>query len=89
MIKLLLLDEPLRLEVPDFRQLIEELIQTIRRYNVPFDSTKESFQLVKPIIKHGFADTGVVQALFQNANQHTLNSVMDQVIERLELAAAL
>ncbi len=89
LIKLLLLDESLRPAGPRFRQLIEGLIQTIRNYGVTFDSSKEMFQLVKPVIKHGFSDTGVVEALFEKASPEHLQTVMDPLIDRLERAAAL
>ena len=86
LIKLLLLDGSLRRNVPRFHQLIDELIQIIKRYNVTFDSSKDLFQLVKPIIKHGFSDTGVVQWAFQNADQDILRSVIDPLFDRLERA---
>ena len=88
LIRLLLEDASLRPAVPRFRDLIRELIDTIRRYDVSFNSTKELFQLVKPIIKHGFSDTGVVEALFQNAKPDVLHSVMDPLLDRLEQAIA-
>ena len=86
LIKMLLLDASLRPNVPQFRQLIDELIGTLRNYGVPFDSIKEMFQLVKPIIKHGFSDTGVVESVFQDANRDTMYSVLAPVIDRLESA---
>ncbi len=89
LIRLLLDDESLRPEVPRFRELIEELVGTIRRYDLGFDSTKELFQLVKPIIKLGFSDTGVVQALFEKANQDHLHAAIDPLIQRLDAAATL
>jgi hypothetical protein len=86
LIKLLLLDESLR--PARFGELIAELIETIRRYDLAFDSSKDLFQLVKPVIKLGFSDTGVVEALFQRANPTTLHSVVDPLLGRLEQAVA-
>ena len=88
LIKLLLLDESLRQDVPQFRELITELIQTIRSYGVTFDSSKELFQLVKPLIKLGFSDTVVVESLFRKADADILRSVMEPLLDRLERAAA-
>ena len=91
LIKLLLLDESLRPEVPRLRELLLSLLGTMRGspYTIPFDSSKELFQLAKPIIKHGFSDTGVVESLFGNANPNILRSVMDPLIDRLERAVDL
>ena len=90
LIKLMLEDESVRPNVPKFSQLIGDLLSEIRGepYNIPFNSSKELFQLVKPIIKHGFSDIGVVEALFENAKSELLRSVMAPVIERVEMAAA-
>ena len=46
LVKLLLEDESLRANVPKFPELVGELIKTIRRNDVSFDSGKELFQLV-------------------------------------------
>ena len=86
LIKLLLSDGPLRRDVPEFRQLLEQLIEVIRRHDLPFDSSKELFQLVKPVIKRGFSDTRLVVELFQRADGAILQSVMSPVTERLERA---
>ena len=90
LIKLMLEDESLRPNVPKFSQLIGDLLSRIRGepYNFPFNSSKELFQLVKPIIKHGYSDTGVVEALFEIADPDALRSVMAPVIEQVERAAA-
>ena len=86
LIKLLLLDATLTSEVPRLRQLIEELIETMRRYDVPVVSSKDLFQLLKPVIKRGYSDTAVVESLFRNADPAVLDSVMTPLIEGLELA---
>ena len=87
LVKLLLSDESLRPEVPQLRELIEDLIRTIRDYGVTLDSSKDLFQLVKPIIKRGFSDTRVVRSLFENAAPGILRSVMAPILARLESAA--
>ena len=88
LIKLLVLDVSLRSDVPLFSELLQELLGRIRGepYKILFESSKELFQLVKPIIKHGFSDTGVVKSMFQNANPDVLHSVMDPLLQRLETA---
>ena len=67
LIKLLLHDQALTRDVSDFRQLMLDLTLRIREQGPPFDSSKEVFQLAKPIVKHGFSDTGTVEALFERA----------------------
>ncbi len=84
LVRMLLKDSRL----PDGTRLLEELVGTIRGYGVTFDSTKELFQLVKPIVKLGYSDTGVVEALFENTAPNTLRSVIDPVFHRLESAVA-
>ena len=87
LMKLLLADHPLVKAVPKFRQLVEELLETIRTYDVPFTSSKDLFQLVKPIIKLGFSDTRIVERLFERADEQVLREVMAPLLQRLEAAA--
>ena len=89
LIKLVLENESLRPNVPEFHPLMANLLGTIRGepYSIPFDSSKDVFQLFKPIIKHGLSDTGVVESLFENADPHILRSVMDPLLSPLQRAA--
>ncbi len=89
LIKLLLLDEGLRRAVPGFGNLVSQLASTIRSYNVPFDSSKDFFQLIKPIIKEGYSDTGVLEGLFWNSNPAMLRRVTGPLLERLERAGSV
>ena len=82
LLKMLLKDSRLPIDI----KLIEELIRTIRGHGITFNSTKELFQLVKPIVKLGYSDTGVVEALLENTAPNTLRSVIDPVFHRLESA---
>ena len=57
LIKLLLDDPSLRIALPRFDQLLGDLLTVIRGdpHRIAFDSSKELFQLAKPLIKHGFS----------------------------------
>ncbi len=94
LIKMLLLDESLRPGLPQFRQLLLDLLNVIRgeSYKVSIDSSKELFQLVKPVVKvagNRFNDTGVINALFDKANSAILESVVAPVRGQLQQAVAL
>jgi len=81
LIKLLLLDESLT-ALPQFRSLLQDLLETIRS-RVSFHTSKELFQLAKPLIKKGFSDTGVVQALYSKASRPILESLTSDLFEQL------
>ena len=84
LIKLMLEDESLRPGVTDLRQLILEIVPIIRSHDGLFDSGKEIFQLIKPIVQHGFSDTGVIRKLIGDANADILRSVLAPVLKDLE-----
>ena len=86
LMKMLLLDESLRPLGSRFPELLEGLGDLIRAQALTFDSSKELFQLTKPILKQGFSDTGLVRWMFSHAVPDILHSVMDPLIERLEQA---
>jgi hypothetical protein len=86
LIKLLLEDAGLRQRAPELSRLLSEILPTIRRFDGSFNSSKEIFQLIKPIVQHGFSDTGVVQSLFENADPNILRSVLAPVLADVELA---
>ena len=88
LIKLLIVDESLRPGINAFPDLLLQLVETIRTSGVSFDRSKELFQLVKPIVKHGFSDTGVVNALFDRAQPDLLRTVMNPIVERLRRVSA-
>ena len=88
LIKVLLLDRTLRPDVPELRQLIEELTATIRRYSLTFNPTKGLFQLIKPVIQLAHQDTAAVSRLFRNADGEIVRSVMEPLLDRLERAVA-
>lgn len=86
LIKLLLEDAGLRHRVPELQRVLSEILPTIRRYNGNFNSSKELFQLIKPIVQHGFNDTGVVHSLFDHADPDILWRVLAPVLADVELA---
>jgi hypothetical protein len=86
LIKLLLEDTSLRNECPELLALLAQILPVIRSYDGSFNASKELFQLIKPIVKHGFSDTGVVHSLFQNANTDILRSVLAPVLADVEQA---
>lgn len=86
LIKLLLEDAGLRQRVPELQGLLLEILPTIRQHNGHFNSSKELFQLVKPIIQHGFSDSGAIQNLFSNADPDILRSVLAPLLPDVELA---
>ena len=88
LIMLLLLDECLRPPGLDLRGLLAELASVISNRGIPFDSSKELFQVVKPIVKHGFSDTGMVRELFRNADSRILSELMAPLVVKLEEAAS-
>jgi hypothetical protein len=86
LIKLLLADAGLRQRAPELQGLLSEILPTIRRHDGDFNSSKELFQLIKPVVQHGFSDTGVVQSLFANADPDILQSVLAPVLADVEQA---
>jgi len=85
LIKLLLEDASLRQECLGLQSLLMHILPVVRSHNGPFNSSKELFQLIKPIVKHGFSDTGVVQSLFANADPDILRTVLADVEQALSL----
>jgi hypothetical protein len=86
LIKLLLQDAGLRQRAPELRGLLMEILPTIRRYDGNFDSSKEIFQLIKPIVQHGFSDTGAVESLFRNGQPGILQSVLTPLLPDVQRA---
>jgi hypothetical protein len=86
LIKLLLEDATLRPEGRPLEPLLSQLIPPIRAYRGTFVSSKELFQLIKPIVQHGFSDSGVVHSLFQNANSNVLRSVLAPLLTDVQRA---
>ena len=88
LIRIMLDDPGSREHVPQLRELIPDLLEAIRGHGVSFDSSKELFQLVKPLVKHGFSDIGIVNRLFRNADPQILRHAMDPLFQRVENAVA-
>ena len=86
LIKLLLEDATLRQNAPELRSLLTQILPLIREKDGPFDSSKEIFQLIKPIVQHGFSDTGVVQKLMRDADEAILRSVLEPLLGDVERA---
>jgi hypothetical protein len=86
LVRLLLEDTKLRKECPELQSLLLQILPVIRAHEGPFNSSKEIFQLIKPIVQHSFSDTGVVQSLFQNADPDILRSVLAPVLADVEQA---
>ena len=89
LIKLLIADASLRQDVPQLRQLLDMLLLTVRAepYNLPFDSSKQVFQLIKSILKR-YSDTGIVRWLLERANKNVFKSVTGTLFDRLVSATA-
>jgi len=86
LIKLLLEDAELRQRVPELQGLLSEILPTVRRYDGNFNSSKDLFQLNKPIIQHGFSDVRVVQILVADAEIGILRTVVSPLLADLDRA---
>jgi hypothetical protein len=86
LIKLVLEDVGLRQKAPELGQLLFDILPTIRKYEGPFERSKELFQLIKPIVQHSFSDTGTVQKIFAQADPNILRRVLAPVLADVELA---
>ena len=90
LIKAILLDTSLRPGVPRLQELLIQLLATTRGqpYELPFNSSKQVFQLVKSVIGR-YNDTGIVRWLFQRADGGLLSEVTQPVLNRLVEAIKL
>jgi len=86
LIMLTLEDPGLRQNVPELSSLLANILPTVREFEGDFNSSKELFQLIKPMIQHGFSDTGVVQKLVRDADQDILRSVLAPLLVHVEQA---
>jgi hypothetical protein len=86
LIKLLLEDANLRRDVSELRSLLLQILPVIHEHDGSFPSSKDLFQLIKPMLQHGFSDTRVVEWLFQSADPDILQSVLAPVLADVELA---
>ena len=89
LVKLILEDPALRGNAPGLQVLLLEVLPTVRMHDGPFDSGKELFQLIKPIVQHGFSDTAVVRKVIQDANEGILRAVVSPILDDLESALGL
>ena len=86
LIKLILEDAALRERAPELQSLLLAILPAIREKDGPFNKSKELFQLIKPIVQHGFSDTGVVQKLIRDADENILRSVLAPLLDDMERA---
>ena len=85
-VKLALEDQGLQENVRELRTLLDQMLPRIREREGPFNSSKDIFQLVKPLIQHGFNDVGVVTKLVQDVDEGILRSVLSPLLPDLERA---
>jgi len=89
LVKIILEDPGLHNNATDLPGLLFEILPAIRAHDGPFDSGKELFQLVKPIVQHGFSDTAVVRKVIQVADEDVLRSTLSSILTDLESALGL
>ena len=89
LMKIILEDPHLHEEAPNLTELLLEILPAIRNHDGVFDSSKELFQLIKPVVQHGFSDTAVVRKVIQDADEGILRAVLSPVLEDLESAFSL
>lgn len=80
LVKLILEDPSLRRNAPELHTLLHQVLPAIREHQGPFVSSKEVFQLIKPVVQHSFSDTGVVQTLLREADISILGSVLSPLL---------
>jgi hypothetical protein len=86
LIRLLMEDADLRQRAPELRGLLSEILPTVRRYDGAFDSSKDLFQLIKPIVQHSFSDVGVVKKLIEDVEIGILRTVVSPLLADLDRA---
>jgi len=86
LLKLALEDPALQTNVRDLRILLDSILPSVRDHDGGFDSSKDIFQLVKPLVQLGFSDTGIVQKLIEDADENILRSVLAPLLIDLESA---
>lgn len=86
LIKLLLEDENLRKEAPELGTLLARILPDIRKIDGTFNSGKEVFQLIKPIVHIGVSDTGAIRRIIRTGDEDILRSVLAPLLEDLDRA---
>jgi hypothetical protein len=89
LVKLILEDPGLREGAPNLQELLLEILPIVRAHDGLFDSGKELFQLIKPIVQHGFSDTAVVRKVIQDADNAILRAILSPILGDLESAFGL
>lgn len=84
LISLALQDEGLREHVPQLQQALEEILPIVRDKDGPFDSGKEIFQIVKPLVQLGFSDTALAETFVTKAGPDVLKSVLAPLLDEIE-----
>ena len=86
LLKLVLEDPTLQVNVRELRVLLDSILPSVRNHDGRFDSTKDLFQLIKPLVQLGFNDTGVVQKMIEDADENILRSVLAPLLHDLDRA---
>ena len=86
LLKLVLEDPALQVNVRELRVLLDSILPSVRDHDGRFDSTKDLFQLIKPLVQLGFNDTGVVQKMIEDADENILRSVLAPLLHDLDRA---
>jgi len=86
LVKLLLADTDLRPKCPDLAPLLNTILPEIRANDGGFSSSKELFQIMKPIVGDIYNDVGVVRAIFARADSGILRSVLAPLLTDVEQA---
>ena len=89
LVLLILRDPGLRESLPDLEPLLKEMLPKIRENDGPFDSSKEIFQLIKPLVQHGFSDVGVIQKIIPSVDLQVLKTVLGPLLGRMDTAFGL
>ena len=86
LLKLVLEDPALQVNVRELRVLLDSILPSVRDHDGWFDSSKDLFQLIKPLVQLGFNDTGVVQKMIEDADEEILRSVLAPLLHDLDRA---
>lgn len=89
LVALALQDEVLRENVPELRQALDAMLPIVREKDGAFDSGKEIFQIIKPLVQLGFSDTGLAESFITKADPDVLKSVLAPLIEDMERALGM
>ena len=86
LIRAILEDAGLRQNAPELRLLLSRILPIIRDHEGVFDSSKQVYQLIKPIVQHRVSDTGAVRHIIRSADEGVLRSVLSPLLQDVERA---